>query len=538
MDYFVISAFLNTVTSAACCGFVLLSSPRSKITRTFSIFTFFVFLWSGFYFLWATSNNQTDALVLGRLINAAALFIPPSFFHFCCHLLNKYKDHSTLIRNVYIFNFLFLPLAFTPLYIDHAGPISMFPYWPFPGKLYFILVLEYATLIGYSLYMLVEEIKSSSGKECRKLKIIFFALAVGFLGGATNFLPSYRIPVIPFGNAFVMMYVLAVAYAIFKYQFMDIKITLKRSLVYTILITLITLFFCLLVYFAEHVIKEIVGYRSFFISIAAIAMIVLTFTPLKNLIQGILEKYLFRGSFVEITEENEMLRRQVTQTERLRSVAILASGMAHEIKNPLTALKTFSEYLPQKMDDKEFLKKFSPIISNEINRIDALVHELLDFARPAPVCLKPVNVHALLDNTLEFLSNDLIKHKIRVTKNYRLDPLLSVELDQNQFKQAFLNILLNSMEAMPGGGELSITTAFSAAPEYIAIKIQDTGTGINPEDLAHIFDPFFSKKDQGTGLGLSITHEIVRNHRGRIFVEGQSGKGTAFIIELPVLSPL
>lgn len=538
MTYFIVSSFLNTIACAICCIFVILSGPRSKTTYTFSIFTFFVFLWSSFYFLWITSHGQTNALIFARLLNIAALFIPPSFFHFCCHLLNRYEEHSRIIKKIYIFNFLFIPVGFTQLYINNVFSTPLFLYWPSAGKLFFILILEYMTVIGYSLYIILEKLRTSHGTERQKLKIIFYGLILGFLGGSTNFPLLYKVPIIPFGNALVVIYVVAITYVILKYQFMDIKIILKRSVVYTILITLITLFFFLLTYFTEHEIKQIVGYQSFLISALSATVIAIVFIPLKNFIQNIVEKYLFRKNFSEIAEENELLRQEIIQTEKLKSIAILASGMAHEIKNPLTALKTFSEYLPQKIDDKEFLKKFAPIINREVNRIDTLVHELLDFAKPAPLQLKPTNIHILLDHILEFLNNDFIKHRIRITKNYHLEPGPILNLDANQFKQALLNILLNAVEAIPAGGELTISTTFSAKPGHLIIKIQDSGIGINPEDLSSIFDPFFTKKDCGTGLGLSITYEIVRNHNGRIFVESQPGSGTTFIIELPYNSPL
>ncbi|MDO8675573.1 MAG: ATP-binding protein [Candidatus Omnitrophota bacterium] len=276
------------------------------------------------------------------------------------------------------------------------------------------------------------------------------------------------------------------------------------------------------------------GYKSLLISVTLASFITLIFIPLKNIIQSFIEKYFFMGNFFQLAEQNEQLRREIVQSERLKSIAILASGMAHEIKNPLTVLKTFSEFLPRKMDDKEFLKKFQPMIAHEIDRINALVHELLDFAKPAPLQIKPTPIHALLDQTLEILSNDFLKHKINVHKDYSLTTPAILNLDPNQFKQALLNILLNAMEAMPTGGAVTVTTLPSSDLQYALIKIQDTGCGIRNEDIAHIFDPFFTKKDHGTGLGLSITYEIVRGHQGKIFAESEKDRGTAFVIELPL----
>lgn len=258
--------------------------------------------------------------------------------------------------------------------------------------------------------------------------------------------------------------------------------------------------------------------------------IALIFIPLRNFIQYFIEKTLFKGSYMQITKENELLRQEITQSERIKSIAILASGMAHEIKNPLTPIKTFSEQLPSRLDDKEFLLKFSRIINKEVDRIDNLVQELLNFAKPSPPQIKKTNIHQLIEQTLDFLNNEIIRHKINLNTSFENKNLL-INIDSQQIKQALLNIFLNAIDAMPDGGILRIDLHIK---ESLVIEISDTGCGINPKDLPYIFDPFFTKKDHGTGLGLSITYEIIKNHNGKIFAESILGKGTTFRIELPL----
>jgi signal transduction histidine kinase len=316
---------------------------------------------------------------------------------------------------------------------------------------------------------------------------------------------------------------------------MDIKIIIKKSLVYSILLTVITLSYFLLIYLTEHILQSMFGYKSLIISMTLATTIGLALDPLRKLIQKIIEKFLFKGSFAEIAEENKLLRQEIIQTEKLKSIATLASGMAHEIKNPLTVLKTFVEYLPKKIDDKAFLEKFTPMVAEEVNRIDNLVHELLDFAKPAIPILKPTHLNNLIDSTLELLSNTALKNKVKITTLYDSDSNTTLNLDYNQMKQALLNIFLNAIDAMPQGGELKIYSLMNSS--QIQIKIQDTGIGIDKNDLPHIFDPFYSKKDGGTGLGLSITYEIIKKHGGKIFVESLLKKGTSFIIELPTTHP-
>ena len=172
-----------------------------------------------------------------------------------------------------------------------------------------------------------------------------------------------------------------------------------------------------------------------------------------------------------------------------------------------------------------------------MDRIDNLVQELLNFAKPSPPQLKQVNIHQLIEQTLELLNNEIIRHKINLNTSFENKNIL-INIDPQQIKQALLNIFLNAIDAMPKGGHyintVSLHEALNRRSKSIIIEISDTGCGINPKDLPHIFDPFFSKKDHGTGLGLSITHEIIKNHNGKIFAESELGKGTTFKIELPL----
>ena len=207
---------------------------------------------------------------------------------------------------------------------------------------------------------------------------------------------------------------------------------------------------------------------------ASATFIALIFIPLRNFIQNFIEKNLFRGSYMQIAEENQLLRQEIIQSERLKSIAVLASGMAHEIKNPLTPIKTFSEQLPSRLDDKEFLLKFSRIINKEVDRIDSLVQELLNFAKPSPPQLKQVNIHQLIEQTLDLLNNEIIRHKINLNTSFENKNIL-INIDPKQIKQALLNIFLNAIEAMPNGGTLTINTSVIANPSSTVISRSESG---------------------------------------------------------------
>jgi len=248
---------------------------------------------------------------------------------------------------------------------------------------------------------------------------------------------------------------------------------------------------------------------------------------------------------MQITQENELLRQEITQSERMKSIAILASGMAHEIKNPLTTLKTFTEYVPQKKDDPEFMEQYQKIMPKEIDRIENLVHELLYFAKPSLPQMQTINPNEIISNVLLMLKQNLESLNIHVVAT-QLNSTSSIQADPNQIKQALLNLILNAIDAMPNGGTLTITTSLTfpnvknpaqgevpiGNPQHYNIEISDTGCGIAPKDLPHIFEPFFSKKSKGTGLGLAITQGIIEKHGGSINVESKINQGTTIRIKI------
>ncbi|MFH1411513.1 MAG: ATP-binding protein [Candidatus Omnitrophota bacterium] len=242
-----------------------------------------------------------------------------------------------------------------------------------------------------------------------------------------------------------------------------------------------------------------------------------------------MDRYFFHGTIDQIDDENIKLREEVQNTEKLKAVATLAAGMAHEIKNPLTSIKTFTEFLDKKGADPVFRDKFKDIVGKEVDRINYIVKQLLDFSKPKDLLLADTDVNKLLQETLDLMSENLLKRGIRAVKRYA--PLPHARVDASKMKQVFLNLFMNALDAMPSGGTITVETA-NEASGGILIKISDTGCGIEKKDLPHIFDPFFTKKDAGTGLGLSVVHGIVEKHGGNISVSSIPGKGSEFRIAL------
>ncbi len=235
-------------------------------------------------------------------------------------------------------------------------------------------------------------------------------------------------------------------------------------------------------------------------------------------------------------EDLKRSKSYIRRADRLASLGTLTAGLAHEIRNPLVAIKTLTQLLPERLEDEEFRSHFLQIASGEVDRISSLVSELLDFARPSDPKWALEDVNAILDGMILLVSTGTKKKLITIIKNYAPNLPLA-QIDREQIKQVVLNILLNAIDATSENGTITVQTRSFMKPggePYVQIEFTDTGCGIPGEHLEDIFNPFFTTKPTGSGLGLSISNQIVQDHKGYIDVESQLEKGTSFFINLPI----
>ena len=216
--------------------------------------------------------------------------------------------------------------------------------------------------------------------------------------------------------------------------------------------------------------------------------------------------------------------------DRLASLGLLSAGIAHEIKNGLTAIQTFVELLLQKGEDREL----ASVVGRELKRIDSLVSQMLRFAAPGKNEFASVHVHDLLDHSLRLVQHQISGKLISIQRDYKAAPE-TIHGDEFQLQQAFMNLLFNAIEAMGTNGELTIATETTESGQ-LRIQIRDTGAGIAPENIGRLFEPFFTTKKNGTGLGLAISQRIVSEHGGGISAKSEVNKGSTFTILLPAAS--
>jgi PAS domain S-box-containing protein len=233
------------------------------------------------------------------------------------------------------------------------------------------------------------------------------------------------------------------------------------------------------------------------------------------------------------------IQEEILRMDRLVSLGKLASGIAHELRNPLAGIKTTAQALGEEMSGDDSKREYLNRITKEIDRLNDLLKTFFSFAKPQNLNLVHCHIKDIINEIIPFLIKEIADKGIRFIETYH-PQLPKIQVDKTQMHQVFLNLFLNAIQAMPNGGELKIeaspilsTSVEGFKQNFIKVVISDTGRGIPPHIVQKIFDPFFTTKPKGIGLGLSITYQIIKKHGGTVKVESQWEKGTSFIINLP-----
>jgi signal transduction histidine kinase len=241
--------------------------------------------------------------------------------------------------------------------------------------------------------------------------------------------------------------------------------------------------------------------------------------------------------------ENSRLSRELRRSEvvlqrasKLSSLGMLAAGIAHEIRNPLVAVKTFLDLLPQRLDDHDFVSRFRELSQSELKRVTDLISDLLALGKSKTAERRPIDLTSTLEPVLRLMESTARKRQVEVVVRLatELPPVLA---DSDQMKQVVLNLLLNAIEVSPPGSAVHFDVHL-ATPSTVVMEVRDQGAGIPAENLETIFEPFFTTKESGTGLGLPLVHQMVTEHGGEIDVESHVGRGSVFRITLPLAAHL
>lgn len=262
-------------------------------------------------------------------------------------------------------------------------------------------------------------------------------------------------------------------------------------------------------------------------------------------IMGILALQGYRSARTSISE----LKSEIERSRRLAAVGKLAAGVAHEIRNPLSSIKGFATYFRERYINVKDDREVADIMIQEVERLNRAVTQLLEFAKPLPVMAKEINIKELISHSVKLIEHDLTKKGIDVQISSRLKKDIIVT-DPDRLNQILLNLYLNAMQAMEENGKLSVRlseatrttesnsrkkarSSESDTQSMVLLEVSDTGKGIDPKDIEHIFDPYFTNRPGGTGLGLAMVYRAIEALGAEITVDSTPGKGTSFFIKLP-----
>lgn len=312
----------------------------------------------------------------------------------------------------------------------------------------------------------------------------------------------------------------------------EVSLLTKKYIFYTSLFILFAIIF--IAFLFRQITKPLKSLASE-MDEANLDRIYYSFSPSRKDEIGILQKsfYNLLRRIKEYEKEKEKTQRNLIFTEKMAAIGKLTSGVAHEINNPLGGLLNCVYHFKRGDLSAERQREYLQLMEEGIKRIQKTVTNLLEYAHTPYIEKTPIDLNSIIDKSLSLLEHEIIKNRIEVVKEVS-ENLPIIELDKNQISQVFLNLFLNSIQAMENGGILRIKMNYSNG--YIIITISDTGKGIPEDIISKVFDPFFTTKgrDKGTGLGLWITQTIIDRHGGTIQLSSQEGKGTTVEIRFPI----
>ena len=232
----------------------------------------------------------------------------------------------------------------------------------------------------------------------------------------------------------------------------------------------------------------------------------------------------------DLTEIRELeIKNQ--RIEKLATVGTLAAGIAHEVRNPLSSIKGYVTYFGSLFEAGSENRKAAELLTEEVDRVNRVISELLEFARPSDLRFKEIKVTDLIDHSIRIVTHEAEAANITLIKD--IDPKLpTINADLDRLTQVLLNLYINAIQSMKNGGKLQVQAGQKGST--LIISVSDTGIGISPEEQKHIFDPYFTTKGKGTGLGLAIAHKIVENHKGSIQVTSTQNFGTTISLTFPL----
>ena len=503
METFALAAVSLTISIS-----LFIKKKRAPVHLSFAFLCLALFLHKAGIFFYGIfgANSWKSVGYLG------ALSISPLLITFCRFFLNRRKGPSKKI---------IISTAFGSLLL---AAVCLTPYYEWP-YLNLVVYLYIGFAMVYCYGTLVNSIKTKE-PDVEKERLFYIAIACA-LAAALSVSDifhyyGYRIP--SMSNIAIAMLLYFTLIIITHPRLPELHEIMVRAFIVLALVLFVTIII--------YLITGLFGGDAVLLLnsvLMASFVVVISIDPAKLILKKIASRFFFEGRevFVSLYAIDEEIEK-----EKSMLLEEMATGLAHEIRNPLSSIKGAAQYLKSEAGSTENQKLLSVIVE-ETDRLNGVVSQFLDYARPYSMNAEIQDLNRIIDKVISLIKTAGKQENVIIEKNLD-DNLPGVEIDGEQIIQVVLNIALNAIEAMPEGGTLSLATAIieNSGGKTIEIAVRDTGCGISKDDLRNIFKPFFTTKEKGTGLGLSVCQRIVKNHGGRIDIESTPGSGTVVFIRI------
>jgi hypothetical protein len=352
MNLFAISSIFIIISASTMAFLVLWKAKDRKLALIWSSLCVATLIWGIGGYRFSIETDPAKALFWWKFAYIGPILIPGLFFHFISRYLALNKKWLIIATHMAALLFIYFDWNFPQVFLGNVQLVFNQFFWVHHGKKNFVFLIFYIytywILIIAAFVLLSRELKKTTGSKRIQLKCFIFASAVGWLGAEGDFMIDFGFYVYPYSNFLIGIYPLIMTYAMIRHQFLDISVVIKKGLVYSVLVTVVTGGYLIFVLVIGRVFQGLVGYQSFVINLMAVFAIAVLFNPLRDWIQRVLDKRFFQGTLESLSQERQRLQQELFHAEKLAYVGQLASSIAHEIRNPLTAIKTYIEYFPKK----------------------------------------------------------------------------------------------------------------------------------------------------------------------------------------------
>jgi signal transduction histidine kinase len=532
--------------------FAYIKNPKELTAKLFGLLSLAFAVWSFAWFFLLSADNEVDAIFWAKLLTFGATFIPIFYFHWVLSLVELDKRRSFLLSIGYGVTIIFALASFTDSYVAGVSPVLFFKFWPVAGPIYTIfIILGYLGLTLYAVKELVRGYFRFSGEKKHQIGFLIAGSLLAILGGATNFPLMYGISVMqPFGLFAVMLSPFVFSYAAVRYKLMNVRVVATQFFLGALN----------LVFIINFLLSETTRDRFFNI---LLLVVVFYFTVL--VMRGVEREIEQRKNIEKLAKDLELANDRLKELDQLKSEFV--SLATHQIRGPLTAIKGYVSLMLEGDygEVPQNLKEPISIVAQSSQSLSVIVEDYLNVSRIEQGKMNydftVFDLNVLAGEVVNEMKPNIEKKGLTISLEVSPEPA-NIQADIGKIKQVIGNLVDNAVKYTPAvnvgdaqsagqspsptstagytpKGSIAVSLDLNKPDKKVTLKIKDTGVGVRPETIPHLFKKFSRAEDAskanilGTGLGLYVAHEMIKAHGGRVWVESEGeGKGATFFVEL------